>query len=211
MVLGARSSIEPVVRRALASEAQALADVIAEALFHDPPNAWAFPDPVRRREIVPRFFRLFVDESVDVGGAFVLDELAAVGLWFPPGWDMSDEQAAAFDGAVRAIAGEYADTGPLAIVRAIGAVHPTDPHWYLAFVCTRPEKQGQGLGTALIRDMLGRCDAEGHPAYLEATSERNRALYERLGFRVTSRIDLPDGPPMWAMWRESSPTPEPQR
>jgi ribosomal protein S18 acetylase RimI-like enzyme len=193
---------EPVVRVARASEAETLADIIAEALFDDPPNVWAFPDLARRREIVPRFFRLFVDESIDSGGAFTLDDLAAVSLWFPPGWDMSDEQAAAFDGAVRAIAGEFAESGPLAIVRAIAEVHPTDPHWYLAFVCTRPEKQGRGFGTALIRDVLGRCDAEGHPAYLEATSERNRALYERLGFRVTSRIDLPGGPPMWSMWRE---------
>ena len=115
---------------------------------------------------------------------------------------MSDDQAAAFDDSVRAVAGEYAESGPLAIVRAIGEVHPTDPHWYLAFVCTRPDQQGRGFGTALIRDGLERCDAEGRPAYLEATAERNRALYERSGLRVTNRIDLPGGPPLWAMWRE---------
>jgi ribosomal protein S18 acetylase RimI-like enzyme len=193
---------EPVVRVARAPEAEALADIIAEALYDDPPNVWAFPDPARRREILPRFFRLFVDDSIDSGGAFTLDDLAAVSLWFPPGSDMSDDQVAAFDDAVRAIAGDYAESGPLAIVKAMSEVQPTDLHWHLAFVCTRPERQGRGFGTALIRDGLERCDAAGHPAYLEATSERNRALYERLGFHVTSRIDLPDGPPMWGMWRE---------
>jgi ribosomal protein S18 acetylase RimI-like enzyme len=193
---------EPVVRGASASEAETLAHIIAGALDDDPPNVWAFPDPVRRREILPRFFRLFVDDSIASDGAFALDDLAAVSLWFPPGSDMSDEQAAAFERAVQAIAGEYAESGPLAIIRAMSEVQPTDPHWHLAFVCTRPEKQGQGLGTALIRAGLRRCDAAGHPAYLEATSDRNRALYERLGFRVTSRIELPDGPPMWGMWRE---------
>lgn len=186
----------------MASEAQALADLIAVALYDDPPNVWAFPDPDRRRAIVPRFFRLFVDESIESSGAYTLDDLAAVSLWFPPGWDMSDEQSAAFEGAVRAIAGGYAESGPLAIVKAIGEVHPADPHWYLAFVGTRPDMQGRGFGTALISDMLERCDAEGHPSYLEATSARNRGLYERLGFRVTCRIELPDGPPMWGMWRE---------
>ena len=115
---------------------------------------------------------------------------------------MSDEQAASFEEAVRAIAGEYAESGPLAIVTAMNEVQPTELHWHLAFVCTRPEKQGHGTGTALIRAGLRRCDAAGDPAYLEATSERNRALYERLGFHVTSQIELPDGPPMWGMWRE---------
>jgi ribosomal protein S18 acetylase RimI-like enzyme len=193
---------EPVVRGASASEAETLAHIIAEALYDDPPNVWAFPDPVRRREILPRFFRLFVDDSIASGGAFTFDDLAAVSLWFPPGSDMSDEQAATFEEAVRAITGEYAESGPLAIVRGMSEMQPTNLHWHLAFVCTRPEQQGRGLGTALIRDGLGRCDAAGHPAYLEATSERNRALYERLGFHVTSRIELPDGPPMWGMWRE---------
>ncbi len=193
---------KPVVRSGRASEAETLANIIAEALYDDPPNVWAFPNPARRREILPRFFRLFVDASIESGGAFTFDDPVAVSLWFPPGWEMSDEQASTFDEAVRAIAGEYAESGPLAIVGAIGEVHPKDPHWYLAFACTRPREQGRGLGTELIRHVLDRCDAERHPAYLEATSERNRALYERLGFRVTKRIELPGGPPMWCMWRE---------
>jgi ribosomal protein S18 acetylase RimI-like enzyme len=195
---------ELVVRKAKASEAEMLADIIADGLYDDPPNVWAFPDPARRRMILPRFFRLFVEESIASDAAFILDDLAAVSLWFPPGWDMSDEQAEAFHLAVRSIAGEYAESGPLAIVGAMSEVQPTDPHWHLAFVCTRPEQQGRGLGTALIREGLGRCDASGHPAYLEATSERNRGLYERLGFHVTSQIELPGGPPMWGMWREPS-------
>ena len=39
------------------------------------------------------------------------------------------------------------------------------------------------------------------PAYLEATSERNKQLYLRHGFEVTGEIKLPDGPRMWPMWR----------
>ncbi len=41
------------------------------------------------------------------------------------------------------------------------------------------------------------------PAYLEATSPRSRALYERHGFEVTAELRATaDSPPMWAMWRE---------
>lgn len=50
--------------------------------------------------------------------------------------------------------------------------------------------------------VLERCDREGLPAYLEASSARNRALYLRHGFEVVEEVHLPaDGPPVWLMWR----------
>lgn len=55
----------------------------------------------------------------------------------------------------------------------------------------------------MIRAELERCDREGLPAYLEASSARSRRLYERLGFHFLGRaVALPDGPPMYPMWRE---------
>ncbi len=46
-------------------------------------------------------------------------------------------------------------------------------------------------------------DAEGIPAYLEASTVRSRALYERHGFEVTGEFNFPSGgPPLWQMWRE---------
>lgn len=70
-------------------------------------------------------------------------------------------------------------------------------------IAVAPERQGEGLGSALVRSVLDRCDQEGVPAYLEASNERSRALYERLGFGHTGKpLDLPEGPRMWPMWRE---------
>lgn len=41
------------------------------------------------------------------------------------------------------------------------------------------------------------------PAYLEASSERSKALYERLGWEFTGEaVRLPGGPLMWPMWRK---------
>ena len=79
--------------------------------------------------------------------------------------------------------------------------HPSDPHYYLFFLGTRPEWQGRGIGSGLMTPVLETCDREHVPAYLEATSERNKALYLRLGFEVADEIRLPDGPTMWPMWR----------
>lgn len=86
--------------------------------------------------------------------------------------------------------------------RLTGEIHPADrAHEYPWLIAVTPERQGQGLGTALIQSVLDRCDREGVPAYLEASNPRSRELYERLGFAFTGRtVDLPDAPPMWPMW-----------
>ena len=82
-------------------------------------------------------------------------------------------------------------------------VHPRQPHYHLAYVGTHPDRQGRGLGTAVLEPMLDRCDTEGVAAYLENSKPRNEAFYARHGFVATGPIPLPDGaPPMMAMWRE---------
>jgi ribosomal protein S18 acetylase RimI-like enzyme len=82
--------------------------------------------------------------------------------------------------------------------------HPRNPcHWYLAIMGVDPRCQGRGLGSKLMRPVLETLDAEGTPAYLEASTLRSRALYERHGFAVTGEFKLPSGgPTLWQMWRE---------
>jgi GNAT superfamily N-acetyltransferase len=79
--------------------------------------------------------------------------------------------------------------------------HLREPHYYVRDVGVLPDMQGKGLGSALMRPTLDRCDREGLPAYLEASSERNAALYERLGFRVTEELRVADSPPLRLMRR----------
>ena len=68
---------------------------------------------------------------------------------------------------------------------------------------TDPDHQGQGLASAVMQPVLTRCDAEGVPAYLESTKERNVGFYEGHGFVVRSEEQIPlGGPQLWLMWRE---------
>ena len=81
-------------------------------------------------------------------------------------------------------------------------MHPkAEPHWYLAFLGIEPSEQGKGLGSALLRPVLERCDSEGTPAYLETSNERNLPFYQRHGFEVVQQCGIPDGPHFWGMWR----------
>ncbi len=82
--------------------------------------------------------------------------------------------------------------------------HPTRPHWYLYYLGTESQRRGTGIGTSMMRPVLELCDRHRLPAYLEATSPRNRELYLRHGFQQREPLTLPaDGPTIYPMWREA--------
>ncbi|KAG2499763.1 hypothetical protein HYH03_002060 [Edaphochlamys debaryana] len=56
------------------------------------------------------------------------------------------------------------------------------PFMYLSFLAVRPEWQGKGLGSRLLRHLSDKADAAGRWMYLEATTPDNQRLYERHGF-----------------------------
>ncbi|MET7733053.1 GNAT family N-acetyltransferase [Streptomyces sp. NPDC005402] len=61
-----------------------------------------------------------------------------------------------------------------------------DTHWLEHFFID-PELQGHGLGSAVLRSLLARTDADGEPVRLNVLQgSAARRLYERHGFTVES-------------------------
>ncbi|MCL4177075.1 MAG: GNAT family N-acetyltransferase [Verrucomicrobia bacterium] len=72
-------------------------------------------------------------------------------------------------------------------------------HWYLLNLAVRPELQGQGLGSILLRSGLDRAQLQGVPCFLETTNPRNVPFYEKHGFRVIHEGHPPSGgPQVWS-------------
>ncbi len=109
---------------------------------------------------------------------------AVESMW---GWD-EDRQDALFDGSfttenLQIVQVEARDVGVIAATR-----HPSV--LFLDNIQVVPDYQGQGLGTALIRDLQDRARTEGVPVALRViVSNRARLLYERLGFVITGQSD----------------------
>ena len=100
-------------------------------------------------------------------------------------------------------------TGPwierfLAFDAALERHHPGDiAHHHLAILAVRPDKQGRGSGTTLLRTHHAHLDTAGIPAYLEASDLRTRRLYLTHGYKDHGLpIHLAGGGLMYPMWRE---------
>ena len=135
------------------------------------------------------------------GRVWVADEGRAVAVWAVPGQDPSPALA-----ELGPIFGELSGDRAAASAAADAAIapyRPQEPGWFLGTVGTAPEAQGQGLGSAVLIPGIQEAERAGYPAFLETSSEANVRFYERLGFKVTADVQLPDnGPRTWCMRRD---------
>jgi GNAT superfamily N-acetyltransferase len=173
-----------------------VAETLALSFYDDPVIMWCVPNDIRRRELLPAFFTAVVESYMNYDEIYDVPAGVSAAVWATPG-AQDDEQ---LPDRIGEILREDAERAFVALA-LMAEIHPTDAHHYLFVVGTRPGWQGRGIGSAVMSPVLEKCDHDRVPAYLEATSERNKALYLRHGFEVESEINLPDGPPMWRMWR----------
>ena len=192
------------IRRVGTSDLTEIAATVAAGFFDDPVTRWLVPDADQRRQLVQPMFELYVGPYLPLGESYLTEDGNGAAVWMvphqqlmtpsrrrpsvPPSWSWCRR------------------TSPprcFQLAEVFAQHHPEEPLYYCQFLSTVPAFQGRGIGSMFLRDMLGRADREGMPAYHEATSPRNRALYERHGYVNQGEFELPDGgPTLWRMWRD---------
>jgi GNAT superfamily N-acetyltransferase len=180
-----------------------LAVALARAFHDDPVTCWVYASARRRPHWSTRFFAWQLRRLMPQDVSWTTEDGAGgAALWALPGrWreDVGD--------TVKLLRLTLPGVLPRLprVLRGLGQVelrHPVQEHLYLAVLGVDPDRQGQGVGSQLIRPGLDLCDRERLPAYLETGKEANLAFYGRHGFEVVDRLDLPKGPPVWFLWRE---------
>jgi ribosomal protein S18 acetylase RimI-like enzyme len=181
---------------------------LARAFARDPFTDWLVRRDAGRAAALRACFQLaYAGVAFRFGCVEVTDDLSGVALWLPPGaWRLRPLRDLGLLPALGRVVGARRLLGRLAGLHALHREHPREPHYYLFVLGVDPERQGQGIGAALLRSRLDRCDEERVGAYLEATTDASRRLYERWGFRVRRELRVAgDAPPVWLMWREPRP------
>lgn len=190
------------VVRADDDDLDVLSQVIADA-FHDLPAArWLIADPGARRQVFPRYFRLFVEHALAHGTVHTTADRSAVALWIHQA-DRHAPGPADYDSRLAAVTGPFVDRF-IAFDTALDQRHPVGVRYHhLVMLAVRPDWQGAGVGTALLRHYHEQLDHQvWAPAYLEAADQRTRRMYRRHGYADHGLpVQLPDGPFMYPMWR----------
>ena len=190
------------VRRVREDDVEPLAAMLARSFHDDPVTRWVYASERRRPHWSRRFFGWQVQRLLAQDATWTVDDGAGAALWALPGrWREESRETLRL---LRLTLPGVLPRLPRVLV-GLGQVesrHPDERHLYLAVLGVDPDRQGEGLGSQVIRPGLDLCDQERLPAYLETGKERNLAFYGRHGFEVVDRLELPKGPPVWFLWRE---------
>ena len=191
------------VRPARRDDFGPLAEMLARAFYDDPVTSWFYPDAARRMKHARRFFAIRLRQLAGQELMYTTPERSGAALWAGPGrWREDLRESLMLLPMLPVLLPRIVRSTHA--VREIECRHPVAPHYYLSVLGTEPKQQGGGIGSALLGPVLRRCDSDDVGAYLESSKESNVDFYARHGFSVTERIELPEGPPLWLMWREPS-------
>ena len=205
--MGAIARPEAQVRQATPADHEAAAEALALAFADDPCWGHLLRDSETRAERLLAYFSTEIESlTPEHREVWVTEDGGGAAVWAPPGRWRVPLGATIMEGPqMTRVFGRRLPLALRALLR-LERHHPKREHWYLQYLGVEPRRQGRGLGSALLAPVLERCQRDRQPAYLEASTERNRALYERNGFALTGVFEMPGrgGPPVREMWREPS-------
>ncbi|GAB3145722.1 GNAT family N-acetyltransferase [Micromonospora sonneratiae] len=200
------------VRPATPADIPEIVAATNEGGFDEAVFSWIIPDENARRRHVAAGVEnstAWVTDALATGEIIVAGdrsrEIVAVAQWRYEDGGQPEPDATPAD-STAFLDQAYGQHAPrmMLLLDLVAARHPHhEPHWYLQQMVVVPRYRSRGFGSAILRHQLARADAAGVAAYLEASTPRNRALYERHGFQAMGQpIDLPDdGPSLQPMWR----------
>lgn len=177
----------------------AYAAVLYDALRPDPfyrNLEAAHPDPAASRDAMLRYYALSIQEAAEFGRlAESSEEASGISVWSLP--LPEDRQVAKSQAKQRAIT-EAMGRECAALYTQI-AMHMAErekalglgAHWYLSILGVAPERQGQGLGRALLLPVLEDADRAQVGTYLTTFTPRNIPFYQRLGYRAAGSFPEP--------------------
>ena len=186
--------------------------VLVEAFMPDPVFSYFFPDPALRARVFGLLFADLIAANQRFGGVWAAmdqERVAGAAIWITPSareslWDRL--RTAWVQAKLRTLTPVARDL--MAGFAALGPLHPTGPHWYLAFVGIDPVCQGDGLGRRLLAPAIAQADAQGLLCYLETPFPRTHPFYRSLGFELLEELrPFRGAPPIWRFLRKAKPRP----
>ena len=189
----------PNILKAPSKDLERVKGVLKLGFASDALIRWIYPDAASYLKCFDTWMEEFSKIAFENNIVYSEENFYGSSLWHPPGVE--------FDDSVLLSTFEFVPSDRIEVVtrffEEFKKYHPKDT-WYLAFIAVDPAQQRKGIGSFLLKAALQMIDANGDRAYLEASNEQNKALYERHGFVEIGKVQFEDSPPAFPMIRESS-------
>lgn len=196
-----------IVRALRADELDTASAVLTDAFVDEAGlNYWLRQDGSKeraRRRFFDAVVRDMLNPKRDIWIAETDGAMSGAAIWLAPGlkaFDFPWWRELLYTPLFLSIAGASGLKRAQDLGGRLTACHPVVPHAHLQFLGVAGGAQGKGIGSSLLKETLAPLDDGGVVGYLEASTERNVALYARHGFEVTNEFDLP-GLHFWCMTR----------
>ncbi|MGK5741208.1 hypothetical protein [Micromonospora sp. URMC 103] len=175
-----------------------MVDLITHSLAGSVIGAWLVPDD-RRRRILEQVTRIWTEQALLFGEAYVLADRSAVAVWLHrygpvPALPEYGERLAT-------VCGDLVNRF-LLLDGVLSAHRPTAPHNHLTFFTVSSRRPRTGGAAALLAVSNARMGQTSLPTYTEATTTADRDLYARHGYLPREPFVLPDGSTAYPMWRD---------
>ena len=189
----------PKIVQASITDSERVKGVLKLGFASDALLRWVFPEASSFLKCFDIWMEEFSKIAFENNIVYSEENFFGSSLWHPPGVE--------FDNSALEPTFEYITSDRIEVVvkffEEFEKYHPEDA-WYLSFIAVDPAQQRKGIGSFLLKEALQMIDERGDRAYLEASNEQNKALYERHGFVEIGRVQFEDSPPAFPMIREAN-------
>ena len=187
----------PKIIKADSSNVEEVKSAITLGFAADPLLRWFFPDPHKFLKNFAFWMDAFSKPALESDSIFTDENYYGGAIWHPPGIHLDPE---VLGPTLEDIPSNRLESA-LQMFDEFDDCHPKEDHWYLPFIGLDPSKQGQGIGSLILKESLKQADEQGKIAYLESSNPMNMSLYERHGFETIKMIEIGDSPPAHPMIR----------
>ena len=157
------------------------------AFLSDPAARYIWPSAELFMRVFPDYAKLYQGPSIIDGTAWATKDFSGVITWLAPDRHPDEDK-------IKQLAFTTCPTGILSEVQRffheLEQFYPSESCWYLPLIGVDPAYMGQGIGHDLMAATLPTIDASGKLAYLECSSPRNVAFYQRFGFQPIGEVSL---------------------
>jgi ribosomal protein S18 acetylase RimI-like enzyme len=186
----------------------AATSTMAQAFHNDPLWRFVIEDDGQRRRLLMRFFDALLGLSIGLGQAYGAgDNAAGVAVWSYPGQKLAKPPARTYLRFLPLLFSRFAIAGfkarnVFAEFERMRKTYAPGPSYYLQTIGVRPDSQGRGFSSQLIRPFIEEADARGIGVYTETVTPENVALYERFGLKCMDERPIPNtGLKAWSFYR----------